>query len=87
LLKNLRVLQTNILIGDDCEALISDFGLAAIEDAAGNPSAGRGSDAWLAPERCINPSGKRTYAMDVYAYACICYMVRVLLQTVFQDAY
>jgi serine/threonine protein kinase len=71
--------QTNILIGDSRQALISDFGLASTIDATDAPSAGRGSGAWLAPERLDKPSGKRTYAMDVYAYACICYMVRLIV--------
>jgi serine/threonine protein kinase len=68
-------------IGDSRQALISDFGLASTIDATGTPSAGRGSDAWLAPKRPDKPSGRRTYTMDVYAYACICYMVRVILIT------
>jgi serine/threonine protein kinase len=71
-------LQTNILIGDSRQALISDIGLASTIDAIGAPGAGRGSDAGLAPERLDKQFGNRTYAMDVYAYACVCYTVRVI---------
>ncbi|KAF8189991.1 kinase-like protein, partial [Mycena galopus ATCC 62051] len=75
---------TNILISEDGEACLSDFGLATtISDAdstAGmlSSSSNRGGSArWFAPE-LIEPKSfgcerfSRTTASDVYAYACVC---------------
>jgi serine/threonine protein kinase len=42
-----------------------------------NTAAGiHGTEAWMAPERFDRLNMDRTYAMDVYAYGCICYMVK-----------
>ncbi|KAJ6538341.1 kinase-like domain-containing protein [Mycena vulgaris] len=75
---------TNILISDDGNACLSDFGLATtISDAdstAGTLSSSSnhgGSLRWFAPE-LMDPKSfgcerfSRTPATDVYAYACVC---------------
>ncbi|KAJ7690911.1 kinase-like domain-containing protein [Mycena olivaceomarginata] len=75
---------TNILISDDENACLSDFGLATtISDAdstagALTSSSNRGGSVrWFAPE-LIEPQSfgcerfSRTTASDVYAYACVC---------------
>ncbi|KAJ6486751.1 kinase-like domain-containing protein [Mycena sanguinolenta] len=75
---------TNILISDDGNACLSDFGLAMSIDDADSTTAGAtsssnraGSVRWFAPE-LIDPTKfgcpkfVRTKASDVYAYACVC---------------
>jgi serine/threonine protein kinase len=74
---------SNILISDDGNACLSDFGLASpfsdTDSTAGiTASSNRaGSVRWFAPE-LIEPESfgckrfMRTTASDVYAYACVC---------------
>ncbi|KAF7349186.1 Kinase-like protein [Mycena sanguinolenta] len=74
---------TNILITDDGNACLSDFGLATTIDdvdsttAVTSTSNRAGSVRWFAPE-LIDPTKfgcskfTRTKASDVYAYACVC---------------
>ncbi|KAF7336034.1 Non-specific serine/threonine protein kinase [Mycena sanguinolenta] len=74
---------TNILISDDRNACLSDFGLATTIDVADSTigvttaSNRAGSIRWFAPE-LIDPTKFgcpkfiRTEASDVYAYACVC---------------
>ncbi|KAJ6486722.1 kinase-like domain-containing protein, partial [Mycena sanguinolenta] len=74
----------NILISDDGNACLSDFGLATSIDDADSTAAvvtsssnRAGSVRWFAPE-LIDPTKfgcpkfMRTKASDVYAYACVC---------------
>ncbi|KAJ6486741.1 kinase-like domain-containing protein, partial [Mycena sanguinolenta] len=72
---------TNILISDDRNACLSDFGLATSIDSttAGVTSSSNraGSVRWFAPElidptKFECPKFVRTKASDVYAYACVC---------------
>jgi serine/threonine protein kinase len=74
------VRQTNILIGDDYRALVADFGLAIAghnTQGADTTTGSRGSIPWMAPERFYDTQHRRrTPEMDVYAFGCICYMVR-----------
>ncbi|KZT39670.1 kinase-like protein [Sistotremastrum suecicum HHB10207 ss-3] len=59
----------NILVGDDCEPLIAEFGLATIiTEASGmdlTKTNSRGSIRWQAPELL---TGKLSTASDVYAF-------------------
>ncbi|KAF7336073.1 Kinase-like protein [Mycena sanguinolenta] len=74
----------NVLVSDERNACLSDFGLAASIDDADSTTAGAtsssnraGSIRWFAPE-LIEPTNFgctkfiRTKASDVYAYACVC---------------
>ncbi|KAJ7106274.1 kinase-like domain-containing protein, partial [Mycena epipterygia] len=69
----------NILVSDDLNACLADFGLTSAIVAATNTSSTKhgGSTRWLAPE-LIHPSAfgcdqfVRTPASDVYAFACVC---------------
>jgi serine/threonine protein kinase len=75
----------NILVSDEGNACVADFGLASVFEApstegalidtsSANPA---GSARWFAPE-LIQPTSvgckkfKRTPASDVYAFACVC---------------
>ncbi|KAF7336067.1 Kinase-like protein [Mycena sanguinolenta] len=75
---------TNILISNEGNASLSDFGLATSIEDADSTTAGvttssnrAGSVRWFAPE-LIDPTRFgctkfiRTKASDVYAYACVC---------------
>ncbi|KAJ6526551.1 kinase-like domain-containing protein [Mycena vulgaris] len=76
---------TNILVSDDWNACLADFGLtSAIPDAASSTDGAlasstnhAGSARWFAPE-LIQPTSfgcdkfTRTPASDVYAFACVC---------------
>ena len=72
-------LQTNILIDDNWNAVLADFGLAAFAEAtiATHSTAHRGSTRWMAPE-LHDPESfgllrfARSRATDVYAFACTC---------------
>jgi serine/threonine-protein kinase TNNI3K len=70
-----RTLQGNVLIDDEEHAQLADFGLAFVTDATlGTTSTKRsGSSRWMAPE-LLDPQVKfkRTYASDIYAFACLC---------------
>ncbi|KAJ6526558.1 kinase-like domain-containing protein [Mycena vulgaris] len=75
---------TNILVSDDWNACLADFGLTTVIDAASSTTATltstahhAGSARWFAPE-LIQPKSfgcdtfTRTPASDVYAFACVC---------------
>ncbi|KAJ6476218.1 kinase-like domain-containing protein [Mycena sanguinolenta] len=73
----------NILVSDDWNACLADFGLAsAIEDTASTTGGAltsnhAGSPRWFAPELIIPTQFGchrfvRTTASDVYAFACVC---------------
>ncbi|KAF7336040.1 Kinase-like protein [Mycena sanguinolenta] len=73
---------TNILISDDENACLSDFGLATtiddVDSSRGTSTSNRaGSVRWFAPElihptKFGCPTFVRTKASDVYTYACVC---------------
>jgi serine/threonine protein kinase len=58
---------------------ISDFGVAILGDLTkgrDTTTGSNGSEAWMAPERLKDQTtNRKSKAMDVYAFACICYMV------------
>ncbi|KAJ6558076.1 kinase-like domain-containing protein [Mycena capillaripes] len=72
---------TNILVSDDLNACLADFGLTSVIAAASTTDTSStnhaGSTRWMAPE-LIQPHAfgcdrfVRTRASDVYAYACVC---------------
>ena len=68
-----------MLIDDDWHACIADFGLAAFAETTADTHTTdhRGSTRWMAPELLYPeaiglPCFQRTYATDVYAFACLC---------------
>jgi serine/threonine protein kinase len=76
--------QGNIFIDDSGAAQVADFGIAVV----GDETAGRftttansaGVIRWMAPER-LDPetsSERLSPAGDVWAFACLCLMVRIL---------
>ncbi|KAJ7631920.1 kinase-like domain-containing protein [Mycena polygramma] len=82
---------TNILVSDDGNACLADFGLTRVIDdvisdtsgALGTSSNHAGSVRWFAPE-LIDPTlfgcerFVRTPASDVYAFACVCLEAKLL---------
>jgi serine/threonine protein kinase len=69
------------MVGDDCQGLLADFGLAILgDDTQGkDTSTGtNGSISWMAPEWFKNLQ-RRTPEMDVYSFGCICYMVGLFI--------
>jgi serine/threonine protein kinase len=72
-------LQSNILIDDQIRVRLMDFGLSVFADKTGafDGTSEVGAQAWMAPE-LLDPdkmgldSFQRTYASDIYAFACIC---------------
>ncbi|KAJ6524266.1 kinase-like domain-containing protein [Mycena vulgaris] len=75
---------TNILVSDDWNACLADFGLTTVLDATSTTTAAltstahhAGSTRWFAPE-LIQPTSfgcdrfTRTPSSDVYAFACVC---------------
>ncbi|KAJ7083618.1 kinase-like domain-containing protein, partial [Mycena belliarum] len=66
---------TNILVDDDGHPRLADFGLSTYADATVKSSTRTGSTRWMAPE-LLSPGTegfRRTFASDVYAFACVCY--------------
>ncbi|ESK85293.1 kinase-likeprotein [Moniliophthora roreri MCA 2997] len=70
---------SNILVDSDNHACIADFGLAVFSDVTlgTNSSQHGGSVRWMAPE-LLDPGTfglehfRRTFASDVYSFACVC---------------
>ena len=79
----IHYVQANILIGDDCKALISDFGVSSLKDQASSSThttktefeKSKGTLRWMAPEVLENE--ECSYASDVYSFACTCLEVCV----------
>ncbi|KAJ7833478.1 kinase-like domain-containing protein [Mycena leptocephala] len=74
---------SNILVDDEWHACLADFGLAVFSDAtvATHTSHRGGSVRWMSPELHYPPSCgletfRRTFASDVYSFACVCVEVR-----------
>ncbi|KAJ7115954.1 kinase-like domain-containing protein [Mycena epipterygia] len=70
---------SNILVNDEWHACLADFGLAVFSDAtaATHTSNHGGSVRWMGPElhypqSCGLETFQRTYASDVYSFACVC---------------
>ncbi|KAJ6475700.1 kinase-like domain-containing protein [Mycena vitilis] len=67
----------NILLDDQGHARLVDFGLAVFADGPLAPTNRGGSVRWMAPE-LLNPEScgfstfRRTFASDIYAFACVC---------------
>ncbi|KAJ7931278.1 kinase-like domain-containing protein [Mycena leptocephala] len=67
----------NILLDDQGHARLADFGLAVITDGPLAPTNRGGSLRWMAPE-LLNPEAcgftvfQRTFASDIYSFACVC---------------
>ncbi|KAJ7255008.1 kinase-like domain-containing protein [Mycena haematopus] len=61
----------NILVSDDENACLTDFGLTVLVDASTSPTRNdAGCARWMAPE--ILENHPRTPASDIYAFACVC---------------
>ncbi|KAJ7058882.1 kinase-like domain-containing protein, partial [Mycena amicta] len=69
----------NILVDEDGHACLTDFGLTVLIDVpltdTTSGSMG-GCDRWKAPEAFQSGHAGRTKAIDIYAFACVCYEVR-----------
>ncbi|KAJ6480431.1 kinase-like domain-containing protein [Mycena sanguinolenta] len=68
---------SNILVDDSGSACLTDFGLTVLSDATvTHTNHGAGSVRWMAPET-LNPAAcgltdfARTFASDIYAFACL----------------
>ncbi|KAF7368900.1 Kinase-like protein [Mycena venus] len=67
----------NILLDDEGHARLADFGLAAFADGPMAPTNRGGSLRWMAPE-LLDPAScgfkvfQRTFASDIYSFACVC---------------
>jgi serine/threonine protein kinase len=80
----LTMRQLNILIDFNSHVLIADFGLAMMNDTTNfhmaTSAEKSGTFRWTSPE-CLEDE-RRSMANDVYAFACVCYMVRHALRPV-----
>lgn len=84
-----------MLIDDDGQPKISDFGLARVFDSQGGPTdrtsyKGEGSARWLAPEllnseRFTGIKPGPTKESDVYAFSCVCLEVSAHLLIVMDE--
>ncbi|KAF8194861.1 kinase-like domain-containing protein, partial [Mycena galopus ATCC 62051] len=67
----------NILLDDRGHALLADFGLAVVTDSPLASTNRGGSLRWMAPE-LLHPESygfkefQRTFASDIYSFACVC---------------
>jgi serine/threonine protein kinase len=75
--------KANILLDDRGHALLADFGLAVITDSPLAATNRGGSLRWMAPE-LLHPESygfkefQRTFASDIYSFACVCLEVCAL---------
>ncbi|KAF7308495.1 hypothetical protein HMN09_00698500 [Mycena chlorophos] len=70
---------SNILVDDNWQVRLADFGLAGFSDATvGTQTSHRGGSVrWMSPElhwpqSCGLDSFRRTFASDAYSFACVC---------------
>ncbi|KAJ7044734.1 kinase-like domain-containing protein [Mycena alexandri] len=67
----------NILLDDEGHARLADFGLTTFADGPLAPTKRGGSTRWMAPE-LLDPEScglevfQRTFASDIYSFACVC---------------
>ncbi|KAF9457390.1 kinase-like domain-containing protein [Collybia nuda] len=73
---------SNILINEEWQACLADFGLAVVSDSTmgSQTSNSHGSVRWMAPELHDPESFGfsrfiRTFASDIYAFGCVCFEV------------
>jgi serine/threonine protein kinase len=75
-------MQVNIMIDRDNHIRVTDFGLSLVgDDTQGAPTttrSGAHSEGWTAPELYHDNMKRRMMPRDVYAFACVCYMVSPL---------
>ncbi|KAF8212600.1 kinase-like domain-containing protein [Mycena galopus ATCC 62051] len=68
---------SNILLDDQGHVRLADFGLTAFADGPLAPTNRGGSTRWMAPE-LLDPGScglnefQRTFASDIYSFACVC---------------
>lgn len=68
---------SNMLVSDDIEVLLCDFGLAkTVDTTTASALAGHGSLQWQAPE--LFDGKGRTYETDVFAFGMVIYQVSQL---------
>ena len=81
--------QANILIDENWHPQLADFGLTLFaENSHYNTTDQGGTMRYMAPE-LIHPDHfgmtyRRTYASDIYAYACLCIEVNIFLVLLFE---
>ena len=68
------MLQGNVLLDDDLNARVSDFGLAIVaEDYVTQTSTGGRAPNWLAPELIDQfQSSQPSKPSDIYSFGCVC---------------
>lgn len=75
-------LKANILLDDQGHVRLADFGLTVFADGPLAPTTRGGSTRWMAPE-LLDPNScglelfQRTFASDIYAFACVCLEVHL----------
>jgi serine/threonine protein kinase len=74
----IRLCQSNIVVTENCNARLMDFGLSRYSDATWHSSRTGGIVHWMAPELLDKDlASTPTFASDVYAFACLVVEVRV----------
>lgn len=78
-----HTLQANILLDDDGDVRLADFGLSRFTDAEqstmGVSTWHPGATRWMPPEVLLG--AQCDYAGDVYSFACVCVEVSQDVQT------
>ena len=71
------LVQTNILVSEDREAKIADFGFTNFAEMSRSYASVRtGSPKWMAPELLdVKRKFQRTKKSDIYAFACTAFEV------------
>jgi serine/threonine protein kinase len=68
----------NVLINDKHHIQLADFGLVSVGEAPASTDTAAGSVHWMSPA-CLLGASERGPEDDVYAFACIAYMVSLLI--------
>ena len=82
LLISLYTIQANILLTNELNIVLADFGLAVFAEGVKNQYASLhgGAFQWLPPEAFSDVEDFRpTFSADIYAFACVCIEVRYSL--------
>jgi serine/threonine protein kinase len=65
-------------VDDNSSAQVADFGLSVLCETAsgGTTDIGKGTVAWMAPERISGDASRLARPMDVYSFGILCLSVR-----------
>jgi serine/threonine protein kinase len=71
--------QVNIFVDESGSAQVADFGLSIFSEAGSGGTTttytGKGTVAWMSPERISGPASRLTPPMDVYSFGILCLSV------------